>query len=154
MSSEGLHRLKVWVKSRDLVVKIYREVIPLLPVDEKYILHQQLRRSVQGIPANIAEGYGRFYYQDNIRFCYIARGSLEETISHLMISHELGYLKDDALNDLLAQADNLVQLINGYIAYLKRTKQGEKDFLHNKTVNEISEDYLAGLNSDEILLTD
>ena len=70
----GIETLKVWQKAMDLAVKVYREIIPLLPVEEKYALASQLRRSAQSIPANIAEGYGRYYYQDNIRFCYIARG--------------------------------------------------------------------------------
>ena len=79
MSIKSLESLEAWRKSKEFSLRVYREVLPLLPSEEKWNLNQQLRRSSLSIPANIAEGYGRFYYQDNIRFCYIARGSLEET---------------------------------------------------------------------------
>ncbi len=141
MSSEGLKRLKVWVSAKDLAVRICREVIPVLPSEEKYALIQQLRRSAQSIPANIAEGYGRFYFQDNIRFCYVARGSLEETISLLIIAHELGYLSQEAHRSLITESDLLVQLINGYIAYLKKTKQGEEKPGIAHTTHEATEQY-------------
>lgn len=88
MSIEGLNRLEVWKRSKDFALRIYREVLPALPAEEKWNLAQQLRRSSISISANIAEGYGRFYYQDNVRFCYIARGSLEETLSHLGFCQE------------------------------------------------------------------
>ena len=74
---------------------VYREVLPLLPVEEKWALNQQLRRSSTSIAANIAEGHGRYYYQDNVRFCYIARGSLDETLSHLIFCHEVGFIADE-----------------------------------------------------------
>src|SRR4030042_5654086 len=92
MSVQGLERLKVWKKARDLALDVYRNVLPLLPNEEKWGLNQQIRRSVQSVPANIAEGYGRYYYQENVRFCYLTRGSLEETLSHLVLAHELGYI--------------------------------------------------------------
>lgn len=141
MSSDGLKRLKVWMEARELAVDIYRMVIPVLPDNEKYVLNQQLRRAVTSVSANIAEGYGRYYYQDSIRFCYIARGSLEETISHIILSYEFGYLSEDVYVRLITNADQLVQILNGYIAYLKRTKQGEKEFYQSKTIQEDKEDY-------------
>ena len=78
MSIKGLERLETWKKSRDFALSVYKEVLPLLPLEEKWGLNQQIRRSAQSVPANIAEGYGRYYYQENVRFCYVARGSLEE----------------------------------------------------------------------------
>ena len=76
MSIEGLNRLKVWVRAKAFAVSIYKKVLPLLPAEEKWNLNQQLRRSTLSISANIAEGYGRFYYQDNVRFCYYGRSKL------------------------------------------------------------------------------
>lgn len=89
MSIKSLESLEAWRKSKEFSLRVYREALPLLPPEEKWNLNQQLRRSSLSIPANLAEGYGRFYYQDNIRFCYIARGSLEETLSHLVIAQEM-----------------------------------------------------------------
>lgn len=62
MSVEGLKRLKVWLRAKDFVLKVYKQVLPLLPPEEKWNLNQQLRRSSLSISANIAEGRGRFYY--------------------------------------------------------------------------------------------
>jgi four helix bundle protein len=94
MSLEGLNRLKVWVKAKEFAVSIYKKVLPLLPSEEKWNLNQQLRRSALSVPANIAEGYGRSCYQDNVRFCYNARGSLDDVLSHLTIAYELNYISE------------------------------------------------------------
>ena len=72
MSTEGLRRLKTWVRAKEFALSIYKHVLPLLPAEEKWNSNQQLRRTSLSIAANIAEGYGRFYFQDNVRFCYIA----------------------------------------------------------------------------------
>jgi four helix bundle protein len=91
MSIKSLETLETWKKAREFALRVYREVLPILPPEEEWNLNQQLRRSTNSIPANIAEGYGRFYYQENIRFCYNARGSLEETLSHIVMCYELKY---------------------------------------------------------------
>ena len=75
MSIKSLETLETWRRAKQFSLRIYREVLPLLPSEEKWNINQQLRRASLSVPANIAEGYGRFYYQDNIRFCYIARGA-------------------------------------------------------------------------------
>lgn len=85
MEKKGLEGLHLWQKSRELAVEVYQKILPVLPHEEKYAIAQQLRRSVQSVPANIAEAYGRYSYQEGIRFSYIARGSLEETHSHLIL---------------------------------------------------------------------
>jgi four helix bundle protein len=127
MSVKSLETLETWKKAKESSLRIYREVLPLLPSEEKWNLSQQLRRSSLSVPANIAEGYGRFYYQDNIRFCYIARGSLEETLSYLVISHEMEFIPKPLFDSLEQDGEKLTQLINGYIGYLKRSKQGQNE---------------------------
>jgi four helix bundle protein len=123
-SDKGLENLKVWVSAKDLAVEVCKSVIPRLPVQERYALTNQLRRAVQSIPANIAEAYGRYGFQDAIRFCYIARGSLEETRSHLYIASELGYLQDAVFEQLLKDVNKIGKLLNGYIHYLKINRKG------------------------------
>lgn len=127
LSIKSLEALETWRKSKEFSLRIYREVLPLLPSEEKWNLNQQLKRSSLSIPANIAEGYGRFYYQDNIRFCYIARGSLEETLSHLVIAREMEFVSKSLFESLEQDSEKLTQLINGYIGYLKRSKQGQNE---------------------------
>jgi len=136
MSIKSLETLETWRKSKEFTLRVYREVLPLLPSEEKWNLNQQLRHSSNSIPANIAEGYGRFYYQDNIRFCYISRGSLEETLSHLAIANEMEFIPKTLFESLEQDGEKLTQLINGYIGYLKRSKQGQNEPGANHSVRE------------------
>jgi len=138
MSIKSLETLEVWKNAKDFALCVYREVLPLLPSEEKWSLNQQLRRSSNSIPANIAEGYGRFYYQDNIRFCYNARGSLEETLSHLVIAYEMKFIPKLLFDPLEQDGEKLTQLINGYIGYLKRRKQGQNEPGANHSIGEES----------------
>jgi four helix bundle protein len=148
MSSQGLQRLQAWSKAKAYTISVYKLAIPCLPSDEKWALTSQIRRSAQSIPANIAEGYGRYYYQDNIRYCYIARGSLEETISHLILARELGYLDDVSYRKLVQQGDELDKVINGYIAYLKRSRQGLNEPGSPQTIKEVNEIYAENDEND------
>lgn len=125
--AKGLEGLEVWQKARELMIVIHKQIVPLLPPEEKWDLAQQIRRSSKSVAANIAEGYGRYYYQDNIRFCYNARGSLDETISHLVAARDLGYISEDLYLEVRALADEVRRMLNGYITYLKRSKQGENE---------------------------
>ncbi len=136
MSIKSLETLEAWRKAKEFALRVYREALPPLPSEEKWNLNQQLRRSALSIPANIAEGYGRFYYQDNIRFCYIARGSLEETLSHLVIAYEIKFIPKSLFDSLDQDGEKLTQLINGYIGYLKRSKQGQNEPGANHSVHE------------------
>ena len=141
MSISGLGKLDVWCKARDLAVRVNKEVLPLLPPEEKWSLNQQIRRSSQSIPANIAEGHGRFYFQDNVRFCYIARGSLEETLSHIVYAYKVGYIPEELYKSLEVDGENLNRLINGYISFLKRSKQGANEPGASYSAHEISPTY-------------
>jgi four helix bundle protein len=136
MSIKSLETLEAWKKAKEFALRIYREVLPLLPPEEKWNLNQQLRRSCNSVPANIAEGYGRFYYQENIRFCYNARGSLEESLSHLVMCYELKYIPKALFEALEQDGEKSTQLINGYIAYLKRNKRGQSEPGASQSVRE------------------
>jgi len=123
-NEKGLESLVVWKKSLQFAIFLSGEIIQKFPSEEKYALSSQLRRACQSIPANIAEGYGRFYFQEGIRFAYIARGSLEETRSHVHYAHHMAYLSDDEFSLINNKMEEIRRLINGYIKYLKKTKQG------------------------------
>jgi four helix bundle protein len=142
MSIQGLQRLEVWRRGRDFAIRIYRDVLPLLPAEEKWNLNSQIRRSSLSIPANIAEGYGRFYYQDNVRYCYYSRGSLNETLNHLVFSFEAKYISETLYKELSTEGEEIDRMLNGYIAYLKRSKQGANEPGSTHAIHELSEPYL------------
>ena len=103
----------------------------------------QLKRAATSVPANIAEGHGRHHYLDNVRFCYIARGSLTEVQSHLSLANSLGYLSDYLYQRVTLNAESIAKQLNNYIAYLKRSKQGEKDFPGGYSIREEPEFFVT-----------
>jgi len=106
--------LAVWKLTRELRKNIY-SLTRKFPSDEKYSLASQVRRAAISITANIAEGFGRYSYQENIQFCRQARGSAFEVRDHLVTAQDEGYLTavEHRLMDDLAQ--RVIQTLNGYI---------------------------------------
>jgi four helix bundle protein len=121
--NQGFESLLVWQKSLDFAVDICQDVLPLLPPEEKYALNSQLRRAVYSIPVNIAEGYGRFNFQESIHFCYIARGSMAETKSFLILAERLGYIDEDIHQTYQTYLTELGKMLHGYIAHLRKQKE-------------------------------
>ena len=89
MGSEGFRNLKVWQKSKNLAVAIYR-LTSNSPLAKDFGLRDQLCRAAVSIPSNIAEGDERDTNRDSIRFLYIAKGSLAEVRTQLEIAREAG----------------------------------------------------------------
>jgi four helix bundle protein len=147
MGLEGLSKLEVWQKANEFAKRIYCEVLPKLPPEEKWAIAQQLRRASVSIPANIAEGHGRFYFQDNVRFCYIARGSLEETLSHLTFCHELAFISKESFTSLAIDGEEISRMLNGYIAYIKKSKQGVNEPGSPHVINDEAHTYSADLEN-------
>lgn len=106
--------LVVWQKAHQLMLDVH-EFTKLLPQEERYNRISQLHRSVDSIPANIAEGFGRYHYKENVQFCRQARGSLEETCSHIAAVGDLRQAPESSCMKLLAQCDEVRLLLNGYI---------------------------------------
>ena len=146
MTEQSFETLKVWQKAHQLMLDSHQKLIPLLPKEEKYGLADQLRRSSKSVGANIAEGAGRFYYMDNVRFCYMARGSLDETLNHLLVSQNLGYCERELYDNLRAQIEEIRRLLNGYIAWLKTKKIGMKEPGAGLAVRELPAEYFINDN--------
>ncbi|MBK8140675.1 MAG: four helix bundle protein [Chitinophagaceae bacterium] len=83
----------------------------------------QIKDSARSVTANIAEGYGRFHYQEAIQFCRISRGSLLETYDHLSSALEEKYISETLFMEMKTKQEQLLKMLNGYIAYPKRRKQ-------------------------------
>jgi four helix bundle protein len=113
--------LEVWKQSRK-VRNWVRDIVRTFPKEEAYRLADQLIRAARSIGNNIAEGHGRFHYQDNIRFCVMARGSLSETLDHMIIALDENIISKDVLIEFRTEYDICLKLINGYILYLKKQR--------------------------------
>jgi len=143
MTEQSFETLKVWQKSHQLMLDDHRKLLPLLPKDERYGLTDQIRRSSKSVGANIAEGAGRFYFMDNVRFCYMARGSLDETLNHLLVSKDLGFCDNEIYENLRAQIEEIRRLLNGYIIWLKTKKIGASEPGATLAVHELPADYFV-----------
>lgn len=112
--------LECWKACRELRVFVARSLFKALPKDERFRLGDQILRSARSTTANIAEGYGRFHYLDNAKFCSIARGSCWETIDHMITANDEDLISTDLLDEGRAIASKAVALLNGYISYLRK----------------------------------
>jgi four helix bundle protein len=154
MSITGLNRSKVWARAKDFALSIYKRVLAVLPADERWNLNQQLRRSSLSISANIAEGYGRFYYQDNVRFRYNARRFLEAVLSHLTFAHEANFLPEELYRELINEGQEIDKMLNGYVSYLKKSKQGARETGGHYSAHEKPNPYITEPGEDSITIED
>jgi four helix bundle protein len=93
------------------------------PKTEEYHLRAQVLDSSRSLTANIAEGFGRFHYQENIQFCRQSRGSLDETLEHMVTAYDERYIAKDILKEVNEDYKECLKQLNGYIKYLKNTKK-------------------------------
>ncbi len=116
--------LEVWKSARELR-KSFSNLTKNFPKEEKYRLVDQIIRSSRSVAANVAEGFGRYHYQENIQFCRQARGSLNETLEHLICAFDEGFLTEEEFKNQKAAFDSCLKLLNGYIGYLKKAVQNK-----------------------------
>jgi len=112
--------LKIWQEAHQLTLRIYK-ISDKFPKDEIYSLTSQVRKSASSVSANIAEGMGRNTTKELMQFCYNARGSIHETISHLILAKDLCYLAKLEFDELEKRYQGLNIGINNFINSLKKT---------------------------------
>lgn len=127
MNYSSFKDLEVYKECRKFRKEISMLVKNYFPKKEQYLLSAQILDASRSVTANIAEGHGRFYYQDNIKFCRNSRGSLEETLEHLIVAYDEKYINVEILKKEQRQYESCLKLINGYIRYLRNSKRGKAD---------------------------
>lgn len=113
--------LECWKKAAALRVKI-ASLTKSFPSEEKFKLTDQIIRSSRSVAANIAEGYGRFHYQEYTQYCRQARGSLYETLDHLIVAEEQKYISKQQLDEFRVELSQCIAVLNGFINYLQKAK--------------------------------
>ncbi|CAN5223343.1 four helix bundle protein [soil metagenome] len=116
--------LETWKQARKTRVMI-SELAKNFPAEEKFRLTDQIIRCSRSIGNNIAEGHGRFHYQDNVRFCIIARGSLSETLDQMIVAKDERIINDETFQSFQVEYDSCLKLLNGYIYFIKKKKNDE-----------------------------
>lgn len=122
---KNLEDLQVWQKARTFNKMIY-DITASFPSTEKTNLISQLRRASASICANIAEGFGRYHFQESIQFYRTARGSLSEVKSHLYLSLDQNYINEIELKGLFPIMDEIGKMLNSLINKTKAYRSNEK----------------------------
>lgn len=115
--------LLIWEKGIEIVALTYK-IVSSFPKDELYALSSQIKRSSISIPSNIAEGYGRQSTQNYIQFIKIARGSLCELETQLLVAKKLDFIQDEKLfSELTNQITEESKMINSFLNKLEKSKE-------------------------------
>ena len=112
-------QLEAWKAAMELVTNIY-QLTKVYPKEEMYALTSQTKRAAVSVAANIAEGLGRQYKKDTIQFLHIARGSLYEVETLLLIAKNTTVLPEEKFNEIETQWLKTIQLLNGFINYFEK----------------------------------
>lgn len=105
-------------KARLVKLFFYEEVIPFLPVEEKYNLNLQIRKASVSGTANISEGYGRYHYQEGVQFCRISRGSIYELKDHIISCFDFGFVSNEIFEKGISLIEDAKVTLNGYIRFV------------------------------------
>ena len=112
MKTSDYKELQVWHKAIDLVVEIYN-LTKLLPKEETYAISDQIRKAAVSIPSNIAEGQSRNSAKEFIQFLSIARGSLAELETQLLICIKVNMLSEDNITEAQNITTEVGKMIKG-----------------------------------------
>ena len=118
--------LECWKLGRD-IRRAISSLTKKFPKEEAYGLTQHLKKTARSITNNIAEGYGRFYFQENIQFCRISRGSAYESLDQLLEANDEKYITKNELQETRDLINNFLRVLDGYINYLKRANTNKQE---------------------------
>jgi len=115
------YELDVWKKGRSLVTQVY-ELTKDFPKDEIFGITAQVRRAAVSVPSNIAEGCGRNTSKDTLQFLFIARGSLYELETQILICYDQKFLSKEHCDKIITEITECKKLLNGFINYYQTLK--------------------------------
>jgi four helix bundle protein len=125
-SNRDFTSLEAWKKAHHVKLFFYKEVIPKLPPEEKYNLNIQIRKASISGTANLAEGYGRYHYQEGIQFYRTSRASIYELKDHLISCFSLEYVNQELYDRGILLIEDAKITINGFIKFVKNQIIKEK----------------------------
>jgi len=111
--------LQVWQKAVDFAETVVKAIDQFEAPRKHYRLIEQLESAVTSIAMNIAEGKGRYSKKEFIHFMYIARGSLFETITLLVIIQRIGWISEEKLKEIKSADEEITKMLNSLIETIK-----------------------------------
>ena len=132
-SFEDLNCWKAGTEVRRFIMKLIKK----FPSEEKYALTDDMRRASRSVTHNIAEGFGRFHFKDNTRFCRYTKGSLTELVDQLITAQDEGYITAEEYKTGRELIDTAIRLLNGYTNYLRNA------ISKSDTVSDVEIEYIA-----------
>ncbi len=130
LAVQNYRDLLVWQKAMDFSEFVFR-ITETFPKNQQYVLTAQLQRSVLSVPSNIAEGRSRHSVNDFIYHLNIARGSLAEAETQLMLSHRLGFIDDKVIEQCFNYSEEMTKMLFGLRASLKSDTNNKKAKTYN-----------------------
>jgi four helix bundle protein len=112
-------KLAAWRKSVDLAVRVF-QLTGTFPAEERFGLVTQIRRAAVSIPSNVAEGAARGSSRSFVNSLHVARGSLSELDTQIVLAQRLGYLTDSETFTIIADLDEIERILNGLIPSVRR----------------------------------
>jgi four helix bundle protein len=115
-------KLEVWQKAHRLTLKVYKEVIPSMPAEEKFALTSQIKRSAYSIPMNIVEGCGKNTDKDFCHYLDNSLGSALEVEYTFLLILDLGYVATDKFEIINNDINEVKAMLIGFIKFLRAGK--------------------------------
>jgi len=119
MTYKDFTQMSVWKRAFNLVIKYY-ELTKSFPDEEKFGMISDIRRALNSVTHNIAEGFGRFENRDKTRFYKISRGSAYELVSQTLVSHALNYINDKNKEELIEELKLIIGELDALIISLEK----------------------------------
>ena len=119
MQTSDFKDLRVWKMAMDITIEVYK-AIKALPSEERYALSDQIRRCAISVPSNIAEGQARHTNKDFIHFLAIARGSVAEIQTQIIICDRLNYIDSETCNSIINEYSQIDRMLSGLMKSLSK----------------------------------
>ena len=119
MKSSDFKNLRVWQHSRAICKDIYK-ILKRLPIEERFALADQIRRSSISVPSNIAEGQRRGSDKEFLHFLSISRGSLAELYTQMILCIDLEYVSELEMTPILNELEEIDKMLNGLMLSISR----------------------------------
>ncbi|HUH32676.1 MAG TPA: four helix bundle protein [Daejeonella sp.] len=113
-------KLDVWKKAHLFTLYVYKEILPLMPPEEKFALTQQIRRATYSIPLNIVEGSGKNTEKDFARYLDNALGSTKEVEYSFILISDLDYINAETYNTANQKVNEVKAMLIGFLKFLRK----------------------------------